>query len=335
MFFSAQGKKKLDFILPVTGKEISKMQTIMLDGKHVAAGVLESVKREAEEFYLQTGRKPCLVVISAGDDPASKVYIRNKEKACLSSGIEFRNITLPETVLMEEISDAIEACNQDDTCDGLIVQLPLPSSITNENDVIHRLSVLKDVDGFHPESVGRLWSGTSDLAPCTPAGILRILEEYSIPLKGKQAVIIGRSNIVGKPLAALLLREHATVTITHSRTQNLPAVCRSADILIAAVGKPGLVTADYIKPGAVVIDVGINRITLEQALPHWQKPDSAIRRKIEQKGSALVGDVDPDSAIGRASYYTPVPGGVGPMTVAMLMVNTINLAKNRLKESLS
>ena len=311
------------------------METILLDGKRVAADVIESVKKDAEEFYRQTGRKPCLVVINAGDDPASKVYIRNKEKACLSSGIEFRNITLPETVQLEELMDAIDLCNQDNTCDGLIVQLPLPASITNENDVIHKISVSKDVDGFHPESVGSLWSGTSDLAPCTPAGILRILHEYSIPLKGKHAVIIGRSNIVGKPLAALLLREHATVTITHSRTQDLPAMCRTADVLIAAVGKPGLVTADYIKPGAVIIDVGINRITLEQALPHWIEKDTPIKRKIDKKGSALVGDVDPDAAIGRASFFTPVPGGVGPMTVAMLMVNTLNLAQKRLKESLS
>jgi methylenetetrahydrofolate dehydrogenase (NADP+) / methenyltetrahydrofolate cyclohydrolase len=307
------------------------MQTILLDGKLTAARVIELVRVDAENFYRQTGRKPGLVVIHAGNDPASALYIRNKQKACLSSGIVFNQEALPETVSSSDILRVIETYNHNETCDGLIVQLPLPSSALDENEVLNKISVLKDVDGFHPVSVGRLWSGTGDIAPCTPAGIMRLLHEYAVPVQGKQVVIIGRSNIVGKPLAALFLREHATVTIAHSRTRDLALVSRTADILVAAAGKPGLVSADHIKDGAVVIDVGINRITREQALPHWLIPESPIGRKIAQKGFALVGDVDLDGITGRVSHYTPVPGGVGPMTVAMLLVNTMTLAQNRLK----
>lgn len=306
------------------------MQTILLDGKLTASRVIESLRVDAENFFRQTGRKPGLVVIHAGNDPASAVYIRNKQKACLSAGISFRQETLPERVSPSGILSAIQLYNHDETCDGLIVQLPLPASTIDENEVLHKISVLKDVDGFHPESVGRLWSGTGDIAPCTPAGVLKLLHEYAVPVKGKQVVIIGRSNIVGKPLAALFLREHATVTIAHSRTRDLALVSRTADILVAAAGKPGLVSADHVKDGAVVIDVGINRITREQALPHWLIPDAPIGQKIAQKGFALVGDVDPDGIRDRVSHYTPVPGGVGPMTVAMLLVNTMTLARKRL-----
>ncbi len=307
--------------------------TGILDGKNTAAKVLESVAKSAQVFLDKTGRMPKLAVVHAGSNPASAVYVRNKQKACDKAGIEFQMVSLPDTVDFISILDAIDTLNHSDECDGLIVQLPLPSPDMDENQVISRISVQKDVDGFHPETIGKLWSGSGDIAPCTPAGVIELLHRYSIPLKGKSAVIIGRSNIVGKPLAAMLLREHATVTIAHSRTENLPDLCRSADILVAAVGRPGLVTRDYIKKDSVVIDVGINRVTSDEVPAHWLNPDTSIGAKLKKKGAALVGDVDPFAVQGHAKWFTPVPGGIGPMTVAMLLSNTVKMAFRRMEIS--
>jgi methylenetetrahydrofolate dehydrogenase (NADP+) / methenyltetrahydrofolate cyclohydrolase len=305
--------------------------TGILDGKITAAKVIESVAEAAQVFLKKTGRRPKLAVIHAGSNPASSVYVRNKQKACDKAGIEFEMVALPDTVDFSSILDAIDTLNHSDECDGLIVQLPLPSPDMDENTLLTRISIEKDVDGFHPETIGKLWSGSGDIAPCTPAGIIELLHRYAIPLKGQSAVIIGRSNIVGKPLAALLLREHATVTIAHSRTVNLPELCHSANILIAAVGRPGLVTRNYIKECAVVIDVGINRVKADDVPSHWLNPDTSIGSRLKKKGTALVGDVDPFAAQGHAKWVTPVPGGVGPMTVSMLLSNTVKMAFRRME----
>ncbi|MCD4652840.1 bifunctional 5,10-methylenetetrahydrofolate dehydrogenase/5,10-methenyltetrahydrofolate cyclohydrolase [bacterium] len=307
------------------------IETKILDGRAVANKVLESVRIEAGKFSLLHGRKPGLAVIHAGADPASAVYVRNKEKACIQSGIKFTMIDLSSDVQFKDILAAIDKLNQNPECDGLIVQLPLPSPEMKESQVIKRIAIDRDVDGFHPQTMGDLWSGVGDIAPCTPAGIIELLNEYSIDIEGKRAVIIGRSNIVGKPMAALLLHRHATVTIAHSRTHNLKELCAEADILVAAIGKPGMIRGDFIKLGAVVIDVGINRIHRDDAKTRWLDQGTKIGRKLEKKGYALIGDVDPVEVMGRAAYYTPVPGGVGRMTVAMLLKNTILLA-NRRKE---
>jgi len=302
------------------------IETRLLDGKIVAAKVLDTVKTDAERFLRLHGRKPGLAVIHAGEDPASAVYVKNKQKACDESGIDFTMINLPGNVAFEVILDSIDKMNQDPRCDGLIVQLPLPSREMDENQVIQKIAVRKDVDGFHPQTIGNLWSGVGDIAPCTPAGIMELLKEYSISLTGKTAVIVGRSNIVGKPMAALLLRENATVTIAHSRTRNLEKLCKSADILVAAIGKPGKIRGSFIKTGAIVIDVGINRISKDLAESRWLDPETKIGRKLAKRGSSLIGDVDPVEVMQKAAYYTPVPGGVGRMTVAMLLKNTVTLA---------
>ncbi|MBN1880213.1 bifunctional 5,10-methylenetetrahydrofolate dehydrogenase/5,10-methenyltetrahydrofolate cyclohydrolase [bacterium] len=305
------------------------MNTMILDGRKISGQVLETIREDVMEFTELTGRQPGLAVIHAGSDPASAVYVKNKQKACKSVGIDFRLIDLPDTASPETILAAIDRLNEMDSCDGLLVQLPLPSPEFNENEVIHRIAVAKDVDGFHPESIGNLWSGAGIIAPCTPAGVMELLKSYGVPIAGKSAVIVGRSNIVGKPMAALLLREHATVTIAHSRSVDLPSICRQADILVAAVGKPGLLGREHIKPGSAVIDVGINRITLDNARAAWRDPDTEIGAKLAAKGFALIGDVDPLAVDGVAAWYSPVPGGVGPMTVAMLIKNTLILAKKR------
>lgn len=307
------------------------IETKILDGKLIAQKVLTTVASEAETFLQLTGRKPGLAVIHAGEDPASSVYVRNKEKACEKTGINFTKIDLPVDVGFETILESVDELNRCEECDGLIVQLPLPAAEMDENQVIQRIAVEKDVDGFHPQTIGNLWSGYGEIAPCTPAGVMALLKAYQIELKGKNAVIVGRSNIVGKPMAALLLREHATVTMAHSRTNRLPELCSSADILVAAVGRPGMIRKEFIKPGAVVIDVGINRITTDEALPHWKELSTRTGRSLQKKGSTLIGDVDPVEVQNLASYYTPVPGGVGRMTVAMLLKNTITLANRRFR----
>ena len=275
------------------------MATI-IDGKALAAKVKESVKREAESL----ARKPGLAVIIVGSNPASRVYVNSKRKDCEECGFLSEEYALPEETKQEELITLIQELNARPDIDGILCQLPLPDGI-DEEAVLMAISPEKDVDGFHPMNMGALLVGKKGFLPCTPYGIMEMLEEYNIDPKGKRCVVIGRSNIVGKPMALLLLQKHGTVTICHSRTQNLGDICRGADILVAAVGKLHMVTADMIKPGAVVIDVAMNR----------------------NEAGKLCGDVDYDDAEKVASAITPVPGGVGPMTRAMLMKNTLRAAR--------
>ena len=266
----------------------------IIDGKALSQVVKDEVRAEVVELEAKYGRKPCLVVIIVGENPASQVYVRNKVKAAAYTGMDSRLVELPADISEEALLGQIRDLNED------LVQLPLPKHI-DEEKVIDTIAREKDVDGFHPGNVAGLWIGKDCIVPCTPAGIMRLIDSVGTELKGKQAVVVGRSNIVGKPVAKLLLDRHATVTIAHSRTADLGTVCRTADVLVVAVGRAGLVTGDMVKPGAVVIDVGMNR-------------------NAEGK---LCGDVDFDSVLPVASWITPVPGGVGPMTIAMLMKNTI------------
>ena len=272
----------------------------IIDGKALSQAVKDEVRAEVQELEARFGRKPCLVVIIVGENPASQVYVRNKVKAAAYTGMDSRLVELPADISEEALLGQIRALNEDPAVDGVLVQLPLPKHI-DEEKVIDTIAREKDVDGFHPGNVAGLWLGKDCIVPCTPAGIMRLIDSVGVELKGKNAVVVGRSNIVGKPVAKLLLDRHATVTIAHSRTADLGAVCRTADVLVVAVGKAKLVTGDMVKPGAVVIDVGMNR----------------------DENGKLCGDVDFASAEPVASWITPVPGGVGPMTIAMLMKNTI------------
>ena len=280
------------------------METRIIDGTAVARDVRMAL---AARLRSATGPRPGLAVILVGEDPASQVYVRNKTSACEEVGIASFEHRLPASTPQAELLALIDRLNADGAVHGILVQMPLPKHI-DADAVIHAVSPLKDVDGFHPENVGRLASGKPRFVACTPAGILRLLDHAQVPLEGRHAVVIGRSGIVGKPVALLLLERSATVTICHSRTRDLPAITRQADVLIAAVGRPRLVTADMVSTGAVVIDVGINR---ETSGPRAGK---------------LCGDVDFDALLGKASAMTPVPGGVGPMTIAMLLENTSRAA---------
>lgn len=279
------------------------MAATIIDGKRIAAGVMERLKEEAGTLA-DRGVRPGLAVILVGEDPASQVYVRNKEKACSDLGLYSEVYRLGADTPQEELVGLIRRLNENEAVHGILVQKPLPAHI-DEKAVIGAIDVRKDVDGFHPVSVGNLLIGDEGFVPCTPAGVMEMLKAEGIEVSGKRVAVIGRSNIVGKPMAALLIREHATVTVCHSRTRDLPAVTREADILIAAIGKPRFVTPEYVKPGAVVIDVGVNRL-----------PDGK-----------LAGDVDFDSVKEIASAITPVPGGVGRMTIAMLMQNTVESAR--------
>ena len=279
----------------------------ILSGKEFAARIKEDVARGVAELK-EAGVLPRLAVIIVGSDPASEVYVRNKQRTCEELGICSDHIALPAETTKEELLACIEELNVDPEVHGILVQLPLPAQIAeDEEEILSHIDPRKDVDGFHPVNVGHLVLGAPGLRPCTPAGCIRMLDDAGIPIEGAHAVIIGRSNIVGKPMAHLLLERNATVTICHSRTQNLAAIARTADILVAAVGRPHFVTADMVKEGATVIDVGINRIAPKK----------------------LVGDVDFDAAAAVAGAITPVPGGVGLLTVAMLMENVVQAAKEQ------
>ena len=280
------------------------MATI-LNGKQVAAEIRAELKVRAEALR-KDGVVPCLAVLLAGDDPASKIYVRNKKRACEEIGIESRELLFPESVTEEELIAQIRALNEDPAVDAMLVQLPLPRHI-NEARVLAEIAPEKDADGFHVVNAGRLFTGQTSVLPCTPAGCMELLRRANVEFSGKHAVVVGRSNIVGKPMAMLLLNEHCTVTICHSRTRDLARFTRDADILVAAVGRPGIITGEMIKPGAAVIDVGINRL----------------------ESGKLMGDVDFASAEPVAGAITPVPGGVGPMTIAMLMQNAILAAEKR------
>jgi methylenetetrahydrofolate dehydrogenase (NADP+)/methenyltetrahydrofolate cyclohydrolase len=291
--------------------------SIVLDGKEIAAAVRREVALEVEKFKSKRGRAPGLHVILAGEDAASSVYVRNKEKAALEAGIAGKVHRLPATVSEGELVALIQQLNADPAVDGILVQLPLPKGI-REQVVLDLVDPSKDVDGFHPVNAGLLASGRPGLVPCTPLGCMRLIEEAGkqmkgLDLAGARAVVVGRSNIVGKPVAQLLLARHATVTIAHSRTRDLPAVCREADVLVVAVGKAQMIDDRHVREGAVVIDVGINRIDV---------PGSEGKSK-------LVGDVHYEKASTRAGAITPVPGGVGPMTIAFLLQNTLRAAEAR------
>ncbi|MBQ9475007.1 MAG: bifunctional methylenetetrahydrofolate dehydrogenase/methenyltetrahydrofolate cyclohydrolase FolD [Bacteroidales bacterium] len=272
----------------------------IIDGKALSLSLKEEMKMKMPQLEAQYGRKPCLSVIIVGDNPASRSYVKGKIKAAEFVGMESRLIEFPENVAQEELLSKISELNSDSEVDGILVQLPLPVHI-DEDKVIDAIVPEKDVDGFHPQNVARLWLGRPCTVPCTPKGIIAMIESTGVAISGKKAVVVGRSNIVGKPVAKLLLDRNATVTIAHSRTADLAEVCREADILVAAVGRAGMITADMIKDGAVVIDVGINRTA----------------------DGHLTGDVDFENAKMVAGYISPVPGGVGPMTITMLMSNTI------------
>lgn len=280
------------------------MNNFIIDGKEISAQIKEEVKKEAER-QKEKGKKATLAVILVGNDPASKVYVKNKKKACEYVGIQSLSYELPEETTEEELLQKIEELNKQKDITGILVQLPLPSHI-DEDKVICAISPKKDVDGFHPQNVGNLSIGRSGFVSCTPAGVIELLKRSNIEIEGKECVVVGRSNIVGKPMAMLLLRENATVTVCHSKTKNLKEVTKRADILIAAVGRPKFFTANYIKEGAVVIDVGIHRDEKNQ----------------------LCGDVDFEQVAEHTSAITPVPGGVGPMTIAMLMKNCLNAIKD-------
>lgn len=280
----------------------------IIDGKHVASVIRARVKNEVEALQAQMGKVPHLTVIIVGENPASLSYVKSKKKFATEVGFSSDTIELPADTTQDALLQIIKGLNVDDNVNGILVQLPLPAHI-DEQTVIRTIAVAKDVDGFHPEQVGGLLIGLETLEPCTPAGIIELLNYYEIDVAGKNAVIIGRSNIVGKPIANLLLRLDATVTITHSRTVDLAAVTSVADILVVAIGRPHFLTAEMVKPGAVVIDVGINRTA----------------------AGKLVGDVDYDAVAPKTAYITPVPGGVGPMTIAMLLANTLTAFKRQIK----
>lgn len=286
------------------------MTARLLSGKEFAAKLREEAGKRAEAIREKYGVTPGLAVIIVGENPASQVYVRNKHKACTELGFYSEGVELPETTTKEELLAEIDRLNKDPKIHGILVQLPLPKSLQPyESEVLEAISPLKDVDGFHPVNVGRLVTGQKALIPCTPHGCIRMLELAGIPIEGAKAVVIGRSNIVGKPMLHLLLGRNATVSICHSRTKNLAEVVKEADIVVAAVGKPKFVTADMIKPGATVIDVGINRIAPKK----------------------LVGDVDFEAVQEVAGAITPVPGGVGLLTIAMLMSNTVDAAELQLE----
>lgn len=277
----------------------------LIDGKQISNQIKDELKEEVGRMKEQ-GTKICLAVIQVGADPASSVYVNNKKKACAYIGIDSRAYELPEDTSEEELAALVEELNEDRAVNGILVQLPLPSHI-NEDRIIRTISPDKDVDGFHPVSVGRLWLGEKGFVSCTPAGIIQLLKRSDVKIEGKECVIVGRSNIVGKPMAALLLRENGTVTVAHSRTGNLKEITKRADILVVAIGKKEFITAEYVKEGAVVIDVGIHR----------------------DENNHLCGDVDYADVEPHTSAITPVPGGVGPMTIAMLMNNCVETIRTQ------
>lgn len=277
----------------------------LIDGKAISAKCKSETAEEIKELTKDGRRAPCLAVILVGEDPASQVYVRNKKRACEAVGITSLEYLLDDAETEENLLALIDTLNKDDDVDGILVQMPVPKQIDPDR-VIEAISPDKDVDAFHAYNVGKLFTGAPRFQPCTPAGVMRLLKEANVDISGKHCVVVGRSNIVGKPMGALLLAENGTVTICHSRTNNLSEITRQADILVAACGRPHMITADMVKDGAVLIDVGINRVD-----------------------DKLLGDIDFDACAEKASWITPVPGGVGPMTIAMLMQNTVTSYKMR------
>ncbi len=277
----------------------------LIDGKQISKQIKADLKKKVENFENKYNKKPGLAVVLIGDNEASHIYVNMKEKACAKTGLHSVKHQLSSDVSQKKVLALISELNSDDSIHGILVQLPLPSQLDSAK-IIEAISPSKDVDGFHPISTGKLWTGQNTLVPCTPSGILKLIESTGQKIEGKNAVIVGRSNIVGKPVASLLLKNHATVTICHSRTKDLPQVVGSADILVAAIGKAEFVKADWVKKGSTVIDVGVNRL----------------------EDGKLVGDVEFEGAKKRAAFITPVPGGVGPMTIALLLSNTVEAAEH-------
>jgi methylenetetrahydrofolate dehydrogenase (NADP+)/methenyltetrahydrofolate cyclohydrolase len=298
----------------------------ILDGNIIAAAIKDEVAAEVQQLAAQ-GVRPGLAAVLVGSVPASQIYVRSKVKSCEELGIFSELITPPESVTTEEMLALVAQLNARDDIDGILVQLPLPKQVDTKR-LLEAILPEKDVDGFHPVNAGRVQSGRPALAPCTPAGIIEILKRSHLPIAGQNAVVLGRSDIVGKPAAMLLLHENATVTICHSKTRDLASHTRAADILVAAIGKAGFVTPEMVRPGAVIIDVGINRITEQKEFDRFFAGNAKREAAFREKGSVLVGDVHP-KAFEIAGAYTPVPGGVGKLTIAMLMANTVRAAKLR------
>lgn len=306
------------------------MSASILDGKAVAKEIRDELGARVAKVRAQLGRPPGLVILLIGDDPASEVYVRNKLKTAEESGMSVNLESMPGTTTLDETLAAVRRLNEDPQVDGILVQSPLPAAMGKgaEQKVFETIDPRKDVDGFSPISAGNLVQNRPGFAPCTPAGVIELLERSNIEIAGKRAVVIGRSDIVGKPMAMLLLHRNATVTICHSRTQDLAARAAEADLLVAAIGRPAMVTKDYVKPGAVVIDVGINRVTDADEAKRIFAGDPKRLESFARRGSILVGDVHPNVRE-IAGALTPVPGGVGPLTIAMLMANTVKAAEMR------
>ncbi|HEX6861375.1 MAG TPA: bifunctional 5,10-methylenetetrahydrofolate dehydrogenase/5,10-methenyltetrahydrofolate cyclohydrolase [Thermoanaerobaculia bacterium] len=302
--------------------------TTILDGKAAAAAIRAEVASAVRGMTAAGHRPPGLTAVLVGEDPASQTYVGSKVRGCAEIDMVSRTVRRPDTISEDELLSIVDELNADDAVDGILVQLPLPRHIT-EKRVVLRISPDKDVDGFHPVNVGRLWLDEEGFTPATPTGIVEILKRSGIPLAGRRAVIVGRSAIVGKPMAGLLLRESCTVTICHSKTADLAAVTREADLLVAALGRPAFLGAEHVREGAVVVDVGINRIT-DRALVERLFPGDAGRlAQLDSKGYTLVGDVDFTAVAPKAAAITPVPGGVGPLTVAMVLANTLKAGRRR------
>ena len=303
------------------------MATI-IDGNRIRDEIKEELRPRIARLAAAK-RAPGLAVVLVGNNPASEVYVRNKVKTCQDLGMCSQKLTPPESITTEELLAIVDQLNERNDVDGILVQLPLPKQVDSKR-ILMALSPEKDVDGFHPYNVGCLVAALPAPRACTPAGIIQLLRRYKVPIAGKRAVVVGRSDIVGKPVSMLLLHEHATVTICHSKTPDLPGVCREADILVAAMGRPAMITADYIKRGATVIDVGTNSLTTRDEVARVFRNSPERLAAFEKRGSVLVGDVDPIDMAEVSGAYTPVPGGVGPLTIAMLMVNTVESAERRL-----
>lgn len=303
------------------------METRLLDGKKVAAQIKSELLQEIRTLT-SGGVVPGLATVLVGDNPASRFYVASKTRACRELGMHSRAVELPAETTTEELLAVVHRLNETDRIDAILVQMPLPSHIDTERTLM-AVRPDKDVDGFHPVNTGRLCSGNPGLVPCTPQGIMELLFREGTPLRGADAVVVGRSNIVGKPMFFLLLQEHATVTVCHSRTRDLPRVCRRADILVAAVGRPALITRDYIKKGAIVVDVGVNLLRDRDEVIRLFGDGSRKLAAFDKRGSVLVGDVHPQAAPGWAAAVTPVPGGVGPLTIALLMKNTVRACRQR------
>jgi methylenetetrahydrofolate dehydrogenase (NADP+)/methenyltetrahydrofolate cyclohydrolase len=299
-----------------------------LDGKAVAGKIRAEVARDVLVFETRTGTTPRLAAVLVGDDTASAVYVRNKIAACAEAGIRSAEVRLAGDVGQARITEAVRELNDDDDIDGILVQLPLPKGV-DRLAILSEIDPAKDVDGLHPLNVGRLAMKLDAPLPCTPAGVIELLRRSNLPIAGERAVIVGRSEIVGRPLATLLMHRDATVTVCHSKTKDLPSITRQADLLIAAIGRPGFVRAEHIRPGATVIDVGINRVEDLKLLEDFFGPGSPRLAQAREKGFALVGDVHPAEGMEQAGHLTPVPGGIGPLTIACLLRNTLRAATIR------